>query len=153
MLLVLAAMLLYVVLSNCAIWCKDVLSIDVNMIQETFFELINTTIYVFDTQWEIFVSIEDNNILEAQFASLMTLDKLLKDRSERRTRPNAHYIFSSFLLSLLDVCLKLIGYVDSSFFNRWEDISWNLLKTCYLRAFDSCCWTIKLLRYLIEYNL
>ena len=153
MLLVLAAMLLYIILSNSTIWRKDVLYININMIQETLFELIDTTIYVFFTQWEVLVCVEYNNILETQLTSLMTLDKLVEDRSEGRTRANAHNIFSSFLFSLLNVCLKMVGNVDSSFFNSWEDISRNLLKTCYLRAFDSCCWTIKLLRYLIEYNL
>ena len=83
----------------------------------------------------------------------MTLDKLLEDRSERRARANAHNIFPSFLLSLLYISLKMISNVDSSFLNSWEDISRNLLKTCYLRAFDSCYRTIKLLRYLIEYDL
>ena len=153
MLLVLTAMLLYIILSNSTIWRKDVLYININMIQETLFELIDTTIYVFFTQWEVLVCIEDNNILETQLTSLMTLDKLVEDRSEGRTRANAHNIFSSFLFSLLNVCLKMVGNVDSSFFNSWEDISRNLLKTCYLRAFNSCCRTIKLLRYLIEYNL
>ena len=153
MLLVLAAMLLYIILSNSTIWGKDVFCFNINMIQETLFELIDTTIYVFFTQWEVLVCIEDNNILETQLTSLMTLDKLVEDRSEGRTRANAHNIFSSFLFSLLDVCLKMVCNVDSSFFNCWEDICRNLLKTCYLRAFDSCCRTIKLLRYLIEYNL
>ena len=153
MLLVLTAMLLYIILSNSTIWRKDVFCFNINMIQETLFELIDTTIYVFFTQWEVLVCIEDNNILETQLTSLMTLDKLVEDRSEGRTRANAHNILSSFLFSLLDVCFKMVGNVDSSFFNCWEDISRNLLKTCYLRAFNSCCRTIKLLRYLIEYNL
>ena len=153
MLLVLTAMLLYIILSNSTIWRKDVLYININMIQETLFELIDTTIDVFFAQWEVLVCVEYNNILETQLACLMTFDKFVEDRSEGRTRAYAHNIFSSFLLSLLDVCLKMVGNVDSSFFNCWEDISRNLLKTCYLRAFDSCCRAIKLLRYLIEYNL
>ena len=85
MLLVLAAMLLYIILSNSTIWRKDVLYININMIQKTLFELVDTTIDVFFTQWEVLVCIEDNNILETQLTGLMTFDKFVEDRSEGRT--------------------------------------------------------------------
>ena len=64
MLFILTAMFLYIVLSDSTIWCKDVLGININMIQETIFKLIDTAVYVLYAQWEVLVCIEDNNILE-----------------------------------------------------------------------------------------
>ena len=64
MLFILTAMFLYIVLGDSTIWRKDVLGININMIQETIFKLIDTAVYVLYAQWEVLVCIEDNNILE-----------------------------------------------------------------------------------------
>ena len=71
-------MFLYLVLSNRSIQCIDILLFDIYMIKEALFQLIDTTIYILRIQWEVLVSIKHNNVLEAQFASFMTLDKFLK---------------------------------------------------------------------------
>ncbi len=146
-------MLLYFILSNGTIWCKDVLNFNINMIQETLLQLVDASVYILSIQWKILIGIEDDNILETKPSCLMTLDKFLEDWSEGGTRANAHNIFSSFLFSLLDISLKLVGYVNSALFYRWEDVCRNLLKACDFRAFYGSCRMIKLLRYLIEYYL
>ncbi len=59
-----SAMLLYRFLANAAVGCVHILSININMIEQLLFELIDATVYIFYIQREILVALK-NHILEA----------------------------------------------------------------------------------------
>ena len=79
-------MLLYVFLRNRSVRRKHVLRFDINKVQETITQLVNSTVLGCWGKWKILIGIEYHHIVETKIIFLVTTNQLVEHWREGISR-------------------------------------------------------------------
>lgn len=152
-LLIEAAELLHLVLSDATIEGIDVLCGNIHLVEEALAELVNAADGAVGLKREILVGIEHDNILEAHLLFVVKADELIVDGREALSGTEAQHAVLAQLLLGLDFLDDGVGYGTCTFIHLRVDVGLYFLVTCDLRAVYGRLRIVKLLRNLIEDDL
>ena len=131
----------------------DILCGDVHFVEEALAQLMDAADSAVGLEWEVFVGIEDDHILETHFLFVVYADEFIIHWSEALSGTEAqHTIFTQLLLGL-DFLDDGVGYSVCAFIHLRVDVGLYFLVTCNFRTVYSRLRIVKLLRNLIEDNL
>ena len=148
-----ATVLLHLVLLDGSVGRKDILAVNIDVVEESLVQLSNGTLLSVFRQREIFVGVENNDILETHALFLVQSDEFLIDGRQRSACAQSEHAIFSLATLLLHFFDNRQSHFPHAVLGLRIDVGRQLLHSRDFAAIYSGERTVKLLWYFIQYDL